>query len=94
MSETNHAIPVSLPSVPRESWRFTYSFSNSELIEYLRNIRKGTFEAITYMLIREIYLQASDRGMIKLPEGVIRGDCHLVTFDQITILNDSINQDV
>lgn len=77
-----------------EPWRFTYTFTTGELTEYLRNIRRGTFTSHAgYMLQREVYLQAEERQLIRLPEGAIRGDCHRLPFSQLTILNDAINRD-
>lgn len=75
-----------------ESWRGTYRYRPVELIEYLRDMRRGNFKS-DYLLLREIYLQAQEHGLIKLPEGTVNGDCHLIPFSQLTILNDAINND-
>lgn len=79
--------------ITREPWRFTYTFSNSELLENMRSIRKGTLESVSYMLRREVILQSEERGMIKLPENTAHGDAHLIPFSALTILNDLINND-
>ena len=78
----------------REPWRYSYTFSTSELIEALRDIRKGTLSrSAGYDLLRETYLQASERGLIKLPEGTVPGNAHLIPYSQVTILNEAINRD-
>ena len=86
-------LPKELVTAIKEPWRSNYNYSTNELIEYLREMRKGTYTASTYLLTREIYLQAQERGLIKLPEGVLSGDVHTIPFNQITILNDQINKD-
>jgi hypothetical protein len=79
----------------KEPWRYTYIYSNSDLIEYLRKIRRNEPLSIsaTYLLKREVILQAEERGLIKLPEGTIRGNCDQVPFNQLTILNEEIMKD-
>ena len=75
------------------SWRGTYTYSRSSLIEYLRAIRRGDFDG-GYLLKREVYLQASEVGLIKLPENCILGEAHKVPFSEVVILEPLINQDV
>ena len=58
---------IAVPQDPREPWRFTYTFSNTELIEHIRAMRKNTFTSITFMLRREVLIQAQERGLITLP---------------------------
>ena len=47
----------------------------------------------TYMLRREVLLQATEMGLIRLPEDYNVGDAHMIPFSQVTILNDAINKD-
>jgi hypothetical protein len=75
------------------SWRGTYTYSRSDLIEYLRTMRRGEFDG-GYLLRREVHLQASERGLIKLPENCIIGDAHRIPFSEVVILEPLINVDV
>jgi len=72
-------------------WRSTWHYNDSELIEYLRRIRRHEPLSIaaTYMLHREVVLQAQERGLIALPD-VPQGDAHTIPFEQMTILNPAI----
>ena len=76
-----------------ETWRHTYTYSTSELIEILRTMRQGTYTPHTgWLERREVYLQANDRGLIRLPEGTIRGDCHTIPFANLKIIDEAINR--
>jgi len=76
-----------------ENFRYTYHYQPNELIEYLREMRQGIFVSHSgYLMRREVYLQAEELGLIRLPEGCIRGECHLIPFQQLTILNEAINR--
>ena len=77
------------------SWRFGFHYSTSDLIEYLRRMRRGEPLSITstYLHRREVLLQATEMGLVRLPEGTVEGDAHTLNFSQVTILNDAINKD-
>ena len=77
------------------NWRGTWHYSNSDLIEYLRIMRRNDPLSVsaTYLLRREVLLQANERGLIRLPEGFIAGDVHTIPFSEVIILNEEINKD-
>ena len=79
----------------REPWRGTYTYGTSELIEYLRRLRRGERLSVsaTYLLHREIYLQSQERSLIKLPEETPHCDAHLIPFETITVLDETIKLD-
>ena len=75
-----------------ETYRHTYTYRTPELIEIFRTMKQGKYVSNSgWLERREVYLQAHDRGLIKLPEGTIREDCHAIPFASITILNEAIN---
>jgi hypothetical protein len=55
-------------------------------------MRRGDFDR-GYLLKREVYLQATEGGLIKLPENCIIGDTHRIPFSEVVILEPLINQD-
>lgn len=74
------------------SWKGTYTYSRSNLIDYLRLIRRGEYKE-GYLLRREVYLQATSMGLIRLPENYSIGDAHLIPFSEVVILEPLINLD-
>ena len=67
------------------NWRFSFTFSNSDLQEYLNEIKSGTFTG-SYMLRREVFLQARERKLISLPIGFIDGNAHMIPISEITFI--------
>ncbi len=78
-----------------ETWRGTYTYRTPELIDFLREMRLGTFNTNhpSGTLMRgEVLLQAEENTLIRLPEGVARPEVCFVPFENIAILNDAINR--
>jgi len=75
----------------REPWRFTYTYPNSELQEYLTEIRSGTFVG-TNLLRREILLQSHENGLIRLPDNFIPGDVHMIPMTDIVFIEQPVQQ--
>jgi len=69
----------------REHWRFTFTYSTSDLNERLNEIRSGEFHG-DYCFLREILLQAFENGLIRLPEFPLN-DAHRIPINQITFLD-------
>jgi len=75
----------------RESWRGTYTYKANELIEYLREMRRGEFKG-GFCFVREVYIQAEELGLIKMPNDD-RANYHLVPFTSVTVIDQKINKD-
>lgn len=74
------------------SWRGTYVYQRSDLISYLREMRTNQFSS-GYMLRREIYLQAHERGLIRLPDNFSPNEAHRIPFSEVTVIEPQINQE-
>lgn len=75
------------------NWRDTYTYPRADLINFLREMRNNIFHR-GYLLRREVYLQASERGLIRLPENYRPNEAHTIPFSEITLLEAQITQEV
>jgi len=78
----------------RASWRFSYTMSVNELIEYLKKMHRSEplSESGTYMLYREVYLQAEEQGLIQLPLSMHKGYVHIVPWFQLCIIDGRVRE--
>lgn len=73
-----------------ENWRNTYCYRPLELVEFIESMKKNIFYN-GWMCHREIYLQAEEQGLVKLPEGTVKGDCHRLPVTNL-IFTDKYNE--
>lgn len=74
----------------RVDYRHTYTYPNALLQEYLKEIKSGVLIG-DFLLRREILLQSHENGLIKLPDGFVEGDAHMIPASSITFIEQPQN---
>jgi len=69
----------------KQPWRYSYTFSKSDLQEYLTQIKSGSFTG-DFDFRREVLLQSQENGLIKLPDGFIPCDAHTIPISDVILI--------